>query len=142
MLGEDGMIATVYAAKSSPPEKIDQDEELVAAAGVSRWHGSFDGIGADSEEGWEIKAVTSKSGWGKMGLVGRCIDALTSSLIALEKEKLEKDGEEEGKVNLWLHAVEEVNGAYWRRRGWKDVRYFDEPVGAWGNKIWGQVNEV
>ncbi|KAK7190361.1 uncharacterized protein CC84DRAFT_1167530 [Paraphaeosphaeria sporulosa] len=124
MLGTDGMIAAIYHISREGGQT-----EPVAVASISRWHGDMDGVGAQDEDGWEIKAVTTKSGWGKMGLVGRCIETITQDLIAQEQSH----GEE--KVKLWLHAVEEVNGDYWRRRGWNDVRGFNRPEGYWGSKF-------
>lgn len=86
----------------------------------------MDGVVAENEidAGWEIKAVTTKRGWYKMGLVGRCIGAMSEELLR----------QAGGKVKLWLHAVEEVNGEYWRRRGWKEVRRFTRPAGFWDSK--------
>jgi hypothetical protein len=127
MVGTDGLIAAVYQTQADGDQT-----DPVAAASITRWHGDMDGTGGQDEDGWEIKAVTTKSGWAKMGLVGWCIEAMTQDLITQEKEKGDNG---ERKLKLWLHAVEEVNGDYWRRRGWRDVRGFSRPVGYWGSKF-------
>lgn len=128
MLGPDGMLAAVYHVEDGGEKTTP-----VAVASVSRWHGDMDGVGVEDEEGWEIKAVTTKSGWGKMGLVTRCLNALTEGLAVQQRSLTGEQGQVA--LNLWVHAVEEVNGDYWRRRGWVDVRGFDRPVGYWGSRF-------
>lgn len=43
-----------------------------------------------------------------------------------------KAGGEKGKVTLWILAAECINGVYWRKRGYKEVRRRTEGKGVWG----------
>lgn len=118
-LGPTGLLATACI-----------DGTPVASASAARWSGDMDGVGGAGEEGWEIKAVTTKAGFEKRGLAGRCIAALTEEIARGRREEVGG-----GRVRLWVHAVEEVNGGYWRRRGWREVRGFERPVGYWGSRF-------
>lgn len=128
-LGADGIFAVTYA-----------DDLPVACASVSRWNGDMEGRGEEAgEEGWEIKTVTTRMGWMKKGLAGRCIAELTEELVRQERERGRNgngEGEEDGrrKLRLWIHVVDELNWEYWRRRGWEYVRGYERPAGEMGSK--------
>ena len=64
-----------------------------------------------------------------MGLARKCVDVLIEGVGKKEFD----DGE--GTIKLWCQAVDEVNGNYWRRRGWVDVRSYPRPAGIWGSKF-------
>lgn len=50
-----------------------------------------------------------------------------------QRSKGEKEDEdEEGIVALWIQAVECLNGVYWRKRGFRDIRRSVEGAGTWG----------
>lgn len=128
-------------------------EKPVACACASKWLGDLGGQNAGKEDGgWEVKAVTSLPAHRRAGLVGKCLEAVNVELVRREKEgraatsksneggaggkengkEGEGEGKEEGKrdtLKVWVHAVEEYNGDYWRRRGWRYVRGYDLPAG-------------
>jgi len=75
--------------------------------------------------------VATRGEWMQHGLAGRCVDALARELIRQTREdKVREDGV---KVKIWVHAVEDLNGAYWEKKGWAVVRTYDKPVGHWGS---------
>jgi hypothetical protein len=120
-LGLQGLVAVVFTGKD--------EAEPVACACTSPWKGDLYPTelnvmdsGAPQEVGWEFKGVVTKSGWNKMGLVGRCIDVLTKEIARRQNE---------ASIRLWIHTVEEVNGEYWRRRGFEEVRRHQMPAGHW-----------
>jgi hypothetical protein len=111
---------------------IHNKDEVVACAIASPWKGDLfpdeqcEKVDTDGPEevGWEIKAVTTKKGFNKLGLAGRCIDGLKKEIARVENVE---------RVRLWVHTVNEVNGEYWRRRGWREVRRTKMPIGLWGS---------
>jgi hypothetical protein len=108
-LGDDGLFAVIYDPNMGRPE--------------------------EGETGWEIKTVSTHVDWMKKGLAGQCVDALIDELARLEKYKLR--GESLGNkrtLNIWIQAVECLNGAFWLKRGGKLVRSHDKPPGHWGSK--------
>ncbi|KAH7120903.1 hypothetical protein B0J11DRAFT_407372, partial [Dendryphion nanum] len=117
-IGDKGVLAVLY----------DKDEPIASAA-VASWKGDMEsGSVGRNETGWEVKLVTVKIGYMKQGLAGRCINALEEHLLTQQKETLG-----DGPLRLWIQTVDDVNGDYWRRRGWKNVRSFEKPVGYWGS---------
>ncbi|KAF2453385.1 hypothetical protein BDY21DRAFT_356546 [Lineolata rhizophorae] len=77
---------------------------------------------------YELSAVATLNSppYRKRGLVDRCTLALQSALLERLRPSQRPD------FRLWLIAVEHLNGAYWRRRGYKHVRTRVMPVGTWG----------
>lgn len=52
-----------------------------------------------------------------------------------EQQDEEKEhGDNKGKVTLWILAAECINGVYWRKRGFREVRRRTEGPGVWGCK--------
>ena len=37
-------------------------------------------------------------------------------------------------VNLWIRVVEQLNGEWWRRRGFEQIDFVDCPKGMWHAK--------
>ncbi|KAF1952969.1 hypothetical protein CC80DRAFT_495077 [Byssothecium circinans] len=142
-VGSEGMFAVVWNMPSRGEGKEEEQEkegkaEAVACACISPWTGDLGPERAGAEDGgWEIKTVTTKEGWKKMGLAGLCVQALIDEVIEIERRNVRERGEEvEGtRVKLWVHAVEEVNGEYWRRRGWRFVRAYERPAGEWASRF-------
>ncbi|KAF1945521.1 hypothetical protein EJ02DRAFT_431606 [Clathrospora elynae] len=124
-LGDRGFFAVIYDP--------DDDATPVACAATTPWKGDLEGYAASGEEekGWEIKIVTTRVEWMKGGLAGRCVDAIIDELVRLEGEDGDRLGQ---KLKVWIHTVECVNGAFWKKRGWQDVRGYEKPVGDWGSK--------
>ncbi|KAF2006395.1 hypothetical protein P154DRAFT_559460 [Amniculicola lignicola CBS 123094] len=115
LLGPTGLFAVVYNPQG--------EGEPLACASTSAWHGDLEGHILESESGWEIKTVGVRQGWRKRGLAELCIEGLTGHLLGVEG----------GRVTLWVHMVEDLNGVYWRKKGFMDVRGYDKPAGIWGS---------
>jgi hypothetical protein len=125
-LGEDGLIAAVYNAEAQEP---------VACAATKRWLHDLEGFSEEGEEGWEIKMVTTNIDWMKRGLAGQCVDALIDDLARQESVRRGKDtATSQGPLNIWIQAVECLNGAFWLKKGGRLMRSYDKPIGHWGSK--------
>jgi GNAT superfamily N-acetyltransferase len=120
-LGDDGLFAVIYDPRN--------ETRPIACAAMTRWHGDLEGYVAAGERGWEIKTVTTQVDWMRRGLAGRCVGALAERAVE------DEDCGSERKVQIWVQAVEELNGAYWRKKGWVEVRAYQKPVGHWGSKL-------
>ena len=89
-----------------------------------------------NDETFDMLLMTTKEDWMKQGLQGRCISALTEELVVREREQQRSEHRiknEKQKFLLWVHCVEEINGEYWRRRGWVEIRKFGREAGTWGS---------
>lgn len=147
-IGADGWFAVVWNTEIVPKGNEGLDVKngeagrveasaggkvAVACASLSRWKGDYGPQNLGREDGgWEIIAVVTKVGWSKLGLAGRCIQALTEEVVKFEQAQLMGQGR---RLKLWVQAVEQVNGEYWRRRGWKFVRSYELPAGLWGGEV-------
>lgn len=120
-LGHDGFFAVAYDAR----DKITP----VACAAAKRWTHDLEGCTAGGETGWEIITVTTQVGWRRRGLAERCIDAIVAGLVGAARA----EGDEET-VQVWVQAIEDTNGLYWRKKGWRDVRAYEKAAGHWGSK--------
>ncbi|KAH4608916.1 hypothetical protein HBH82_064550 [Parastagonospora nodorum] len=123
-LGHDGMFAVIYDVHDSATP--------IACAAAKRWESDLDDYSAADEDGWEILMVATRVGWMRRGLAGRCVDALVAKLISQTREdEAREDGH--AKVKIWIHAVEDLNGAYWQKKGWAVIRAYEKPAGHWGS---------
>ncbi|KAL5379201.1 hypothetical protein DPSP01_008650 [Paraphaeosphaeria sporulosa] len=127
MLGDEGVVTAIF-----------DDSKIVAVAAAVPWKGGWKKEGADVEDGWEIKAV-AVHGNAKYLHRGLAVQLYTSSeqcLVHKEREKLltTKDvgSTITGHVSLWILAAECINGAYWRKRGYREVRRDTCGPGTWG----------
>lgn len=121
-IGPEGMFAVAYDAR-------DQTTPLACGA-ARRWKHDLEGFSAAGEAGWEIITVTTRLGWTRRGLAGQCIDALVENLVGQAHE----DGSDQA-LKIWVQAVECLNGAFWKNKGWTEVRSYEKPVGHWGSKL-------
>jgi GNAT superfamily N-acetyltransferase len=124
VLGDDGRLAVVYHP--------DDGVTPVACAAAQRWRHDLEGYVAAGEDGWEILMVTTHVDFMRRGLAGRCVDALIGDLVRQTRDDGKRNGQ--GKLQVWVHAVEDLNGAYWRKKGWVEVRSYTRPAGHWGSK--------
>ena len=127
-LGEHGFFAVLYDPNDSSIP--------IACAATTPWKGDMEGRGK-GEEGWEIKTVTSGAQWMGAGCAGRCIDAVVCEIRRQERKKRQNEGcreKEESTFNVWIQTAECVNGAYWNKKGWREVRGYEKPVGHWGSR--------
>ncbi|KAF2261227.1 hypothetical protein CC78DRAFT_535833 [Lojkania enalia] len=136
MLGDDGVFAAIH-----------DGDKLIACASATPWHGDISWQSSmrrgkendlviktpayfdPNEKGWELKAVVVLEGYLKQGLATKCLTTLQNYL--LERE-MANGGDGDAKLRLWVHTVEFVNGPYWRRRGWKNIRVHRMPKTFWG----------
>lgn len=127
MLGEQGIVAAIC-----------DHTKVVAVAGAVPWKGGWKKEGAGIEKGWEIKAVSvhGDARYLHRGLAVQVCNALEQHLIRDEKKKLletrEVGSKMTGKVSLWILAAECLNGAYWRKRGYRVVRRDIYGPDTWG----------
>lgn len=124
LIGPDGLFAVQYHP-NNPCTPI-------ACAAAKRWTGDLDGYKGAGEGGWEIVTVTTCVEWMGKGLPGRCIDVLVGELKGRAREDGKKEGD--GRLQVWIQAVEDLSGEYWRKKGYGDVRAYDKPAGHWGSK--------
>ncbi|KAF1951547.1 hypothetical protein CC80DRAFT_480754 [Byssothecium circinans] len=117
--------------------------KLVACSAVIPWSGGWEKEGAGTETGWEVKAVAvdeDEMYLGK-GIAIKLLADIEKYLI--DKERVVTKGisryaqenaaldVDRGILNLWLLVAEDLNGEYWRRRGYSEVR---RKTCSW---IWG-----
>lgn len=132
VMGKEGMFAVLYHL--GPQDGFGKGPgsgKPIACAATKRWVGDLEKYKGDNreEEGWEILTVTTLPEYMKRGYAGRCIDALVKELHRQAKDGGCRD------LTVWTQAVEELNGAFWRNRGWvQEVRSYDKPVGHWGSR--------
>jgi hypothetical protein len=114
-------------------------DEVVASAAAVPWRGGWAKEGAEKESGWEMKAVavSGEERYARKGLAVRVMGKLEEYLVGKEKEKTKRRGDLEGIVGsgsltLWVIAAECINGVYWRKRGYREVRRSTETEGTWG----------
>jgi hypothetical protein len=149
LVGEAGTVAVILDQSRVTGDDADLAVEVpISAADVKKgvlvacttavpWEGGHGMEKAEAETGWEMRAVCvdGDERYLKRGLAIRLITALEDDLIAKERARLqqvwsETMGEQcgdapvngKGLLSLWIIAAECLNGAYWRRRGYKEVR--------------------
>ena len=126
MLVEGAVVAVIL-------DRVEGDGEVqgkvVACAAAVPWKGGWMKECAGREEGWEIKALAVDGGaeYLKKGLAVQVMGALEEYLVKEAKKR-----EEKGVLSLWILAAECINGHYWRRRGYKEVRRSTEGDMTWG----------
>ncbi|OJD11551.1 hypothetical protein AJ78_06302 [Emergomyces pasteurianus Ep9510] len=90
---------------------------------------------------WELGVVVVRPDpqLSKLGLAVRCASLLEQDLLErLERTEKEDDNGRTAPVGqqqpltFWLKTTEEINGSYWRRRGYTTVRTKIFPKGFWG----------
>jgi hypothetical protein len=121
VLGDDGLLAVVFDGVTP-----------VACAAAQRWKHDHEGYAEPNEDGWEILMVTTHVDSMRRGLAGRCVDALVGDLVRQARDDQSRNGQ--APLKVWVHAVEDLNGPYWRKKGWKEVRSYTRPAGHWGSK--------
>ncbi|KZM23084.1 uncharacterized protein EKO05_0008341 [Ascochyta rabiei] len=125
-LGDDGLFAVAY----DPDMRIP-----IACAATKRWNTDLEGYAVEGESGWEIKMVTTHVDWMKRGLAGQCVDALIDELARQENSKRGTDTTgPHGSLNIWIQAVECLNGPFWLKQGGRLVRSHEKPAGHGGSK--------
>lgn len=148
IVGEDGMFAVLYAREDGKECMATP----VACAATKRWGGDLEGRkaakpvdgeeGEEDKEGWEILCVTTHVEYMRRGYAQQCIEALITHLSTQyghqdQHQIVERVGPEAEfqPLTIWTQAIEELNGRFWRNRGWSEVRRYNKPVGSWGSKF-------
>jgi GNAT superfamily N-acetyltransferase len=71
----------------------------------------------------------------RRGLAVQLLNVLEDHLVANERVHLQGAGKQgEGVLTLWILAAECINGVYWRKRGYQEVRKKVEGPGVWSCK--------
>ncbi|KAH7384005.1 hypothetical protein BKA66DRAFT_463269 [Pyrenochaeta sp. MPI-SDFR-AT-0127] len=153
MLGEDSIVALMfdYSQRDNEAEaendKHDFNKQraagfeytkLIACAAAVPWKGGWAKESAGIESGWEIKAVCvdGDEKYLHRGLAQALLSTLEHHLIAEARLQLRRSGarDRQGELILWILAAECINGVYWRKRGYHEVRRKTEGVGVWSCK--------
>jgi GNAT superfamily N-acetyltransferase len=154
MLDEEAIVALVFDRDASPDtvgrevngngSDGESNGKVVACAAAVPWKGGWKKEGAGREDGWEIKAVCvdGDSKYLRKGLAVQVMQALEDELVARAKAQQRRmtNGSSyaaepgRGCVALWVLAAECINGAYWRKRGYREFRRSTEGKGTWGCK--------
>jgi GNAT superfamily N-acetyltransferase len=141
--GAGSVIALIFdeVVNTSANEKDtvggEHDRKIVACAAAVPWKGGWAKEGADTETGWEIKivCVDGRPEYHHRGLAVQLLNFLEKYLVARERTRLRKEGKQgEGVLGLWILAAECLNGVYWRKRGFHEVRNKVEGPGVWSCK--------
>jgi hypothetical protein len=140
------LILDLKATRRDLERESDRSGKVVACAAAVPWKGGWAKEGAAQEDGWEIKAV-AVDGYDQYlhkGLAVQVMTALERHLVEKAKRQSQtalsstyidpKPSEERGRLTLWILAAECINGAYWKKRGYREVRRSMEGKGTWGCK--------
>lgn len=143
-VGTSGVVAVILDESRTEDTSIKaQDEtgvtrkgEIIACAIALPWSGGWENEGAATETGWEYKAVCvdGDARYLKKGVAARILQALDDCLVLKEKERLRKctadargqesesDTSKKALLNLWVLTADCLNGDYWRKKGYTEVR--------------------
>jgi hypothetical protein len=125
VIGEDGIFSVMYDPNDNGTP--------IACAAAKSWTKDHEGGVVAGEDGWEILTVTAHVDWMGRGLPGRCVDALVKSLVWQARNDDKRDNSR--KLSIWIQAIEDLYGAYWKKMGWVEVRAYTKPAGEWGSKV-------
>jgi hypothetical protein len=135
MLSPTGIVAVIFDRSSGVTEGQESNSDsttgkVVAVAAVVPWQGGWLKEGAGVEEGWEVKAVAvdGDAKYLRKGLFIRLSAALEERLM---KQSLLEDAKRT-RLTLWILLAECINGVYWRKRGYHEVRRAVCGEGTWG----------
>lgn len=142
LLGDEGsVIALIFdgSGVAKEAEKVNgkENRKPVACAAAVPWKGGWAREGAGEESGWEIKIVSvdGDSKYHHRGLAVQLLNFLDSYLVANARAALQREGKQgEGVLTLWILAAECINGVYWRKKGYQEVRKKVEGPGVWSCK--------
>ena len=139
--GAGSVIALIFddAASANGNGSINgqANRKVVACASLIPWKGGWEKECASTETGWEIKivCVDGDPKYHRRGLAIQLLDFLQQYLIVRETIQLEQKGLKGQRVlSLWILAAECLNGAYWRKRGYEQVRKKTWGPGTWSCK--------
>ncbi|CAO2650227.1 Nn.00g015190.m01.CDS01 [Neocucurbitaria sp. VM-36] len=115
-------------------------KKVIGCAAAVPWKGGWTKEGAGIEEGYEIKAVCldGDAKYARQGMAVQLLAVLEQDLVAQKRLQrrgsVDRNGNEpaEGKLTLWILAAECLNGVYWRKRGYQEVRRSTQGPGVWG----------
>ena len=110
-------------------------KKVIACAAAVPWKGGWRKEHAATETGWEMKAVCvdGNEQYLRKGLAVQLLESLERALITNAREVLRRGGVVEGKreLDLWILAAECINGKYWRKKGYVELRRCKEGAGVW-----------
>lgn len=143
MLIEGAIVGVILDQDVSASEQVEVPSEtegegtelkgkVVACAAAVPWTGGWKQEGRDTETGFEIKAVAvdGSERYLRKGLAVNVMGALEGELVKQAKEA--KGSGEKRELHLWVLAAECINGEYWKRREYVEVRRSTEGDLTWG----------
>ena len=142
LLGDEGsVIALIFdeSGVAKEAEKVNGKENMkpVACAAAVPWKGGWARESAGKESGWEIKIVSVDGDpkYHHRGLAVQLLNFLELYLVANARAALQREGKQgEGVLTFWILAAECINGVYWRKKGYQEVRKKVEGPGVWSCK--------
>jgi hypothetical protein len=158
MLDDESVVAIIFDRGGNGNQAVNGDQQkegategssrgkVVACAAAVPWKGGWAKEGASTEDGFEIKAicVDRDAKYLRRGLAIQLMDCLQNHLIQLANSRNRDHGEncasgtgletdeKRARLTLWILAAECINGVYWRKRGYREVRRTTEGAGTWG----------
>lgn len=147
MLGGEGLLCVIYDDNEEGP-KIEQGTgRVVACAAAIPWQGGWMKEGKGVEEGWEIKTVcvSGEERYAGKGLAIKVMSVLEENVIRRELARTaasdaadhtvgDTKTSETGAFTFWVLLADCINGPYWKKRGYKEVRRSTVGEGTWGCK--------
>jgi hypothetical protein len=141
MLGDEGSVMAVIFDNSQKAPVTngngngnESNGDVVACAAAVPWKGGWMKEGANTESGWELKTVCVDGDpkYHHRGLAVKVMRFLEEYLVANTRRQLQRVGKEgKGTLTLWILAAECINGIYWRKKGYQEVRRKNEGMGVW-----------
>ncbi|KAH7109464.1 hypothetical protein B0J11DRAFT_545102 [Dendryphion nanum] len=152
MIGPLGSIAVIFDQSPEAQKDIGDgrlaEGRVVAGAAIlpwpTQWARENVGVGDGEEIGWEVKAVFVDERYLKTGLAGRLVQFLENHLVERMRADLTRQSKdvggngnvkESGILTLWIIAAECLNGVYWGKRGFREIRRVTQGEGVWGCKM-------
>ncbi|ORX93545.1 hypothetical protein BCR34DRAFT_580436 [Clohesyomyces aquaticus] len=137
MLGTEGLMAVIYDNSDAEVKLTGNAKgKAVACAAAVPWKGGWESDGKDSDGGWEIKTVCVDGDpkYLRKGLALTVLAFLEKQLIEMELKRRVGAGTDDvgRRLKLWIQAAECINGAYWKKRGYTEVKrkVYEKPT--WG----------
>ncbi|KAF2008010.1 hypothetical protein P154DRAFT_516781 [Amniculicola lignicola CBS 123094] len=159
-LGPQGTLAVIIdhnaecLEKAGEENRVEKSGRAIACAALLPWSGGWAKEGATTEKGWEIKCVCvdGSEQYARTGLAVQLLSVLEK--LAIEKETVQLHSQNDSSASwftqdrktdsasgcrvqtlrTWILVAECINGDYWKKRGYGEVRRKREGEGVWGSK--------
>jgi hypothetical protein len=141
MLGDQGLLCVIYDENEGGPEIEKGSGKVVACAAAIPWGGGWMKEGKGTEEGWEIKTVcvSGEEMYARKGLAIKVMNVIQETVIRQELARRatseivgDTNTSATGAFTFWILLADCINGAYWKKRGFKEMRRSTVGEGTWG----------